>query len=60
MAKSTNITFSKVHGSEDNRHIDVYRKNSDSPNVEKIEHIPASPGYDQDKPAVDVPVNKPR
>lgn len=60
MAKSTNITFSKVHGPENNRHIDTYRKNSDSSSVEKIAHTPASPGYDQDKPAVDIPVNKPK
>ena len=58
VAKSIHITFSKAHGSDDNRHIDTYRKNSDSSSVEKIAHTPASPGYDNGKPAVSVPVNK--
>jgi len=56
MAEKTNIKFSRPHGREgEPKHIDTYRQQSDSPNVEKIAHTDQSPGYDGTK--VDIPVN---
>jgi hypothetical protein len=47
MAKSTRLWFSQEHTSKSNpsRHVDSYRKQSDSSRTQKTGHSTINPGY---------------
>jgi hypothetical protein len=59
MGKSTKVSFSKEHQSKSNpnKHVDVYRNQSDSSKTEKIGHSESSDGYNST--SVSIPVKRP-
>jgi hypothetical protein len=57
MSKSTSLSFSQPHDSGSGEHVDTYRNQSDSPNTEKIEHSPSTPGTVGSSQSADIPIN---